>query len=426
MSVGRKKLLENDYVFSIISKIISVVVSIFHAAFLARFLGPELKGDSASITSIVTIGSVIITVGIHQAFPYYRKDDHSRDFLNKFCTHVIVIYGVLFLIAFLIFAFCDLGIVVGGSVLLIPLFGYETIINYVFLVEAPKKRNSINIIASLIETIALFVFWLLLKPNNMLMLSALSIAVVIRALVSTVLLRFCIKIKQLSIKYLLGLFRFGLLPMFALLLTMLNSRVDILMLNIYTNVSKAQIGIYSVGVGLAEKALLIPDAIREILLGKLVSGKGSEEVCAASRIGSTISFVISIGILFLGRFVIDLLYGYEYSSAYIITLISAFGTIFLVYIKMISQYNIVHKKQMTNAILLLVSVAVNVLFNIILIPKMGIEGAAIATLAGHFVCGACFVVSFTMRTTAKVSDIVFIKKRDFKSLKNLLDARKGK
>lgn len=424
MKLSAKNLIENDYVFSIISKILFVVVGIFHAAFLARFLGPELKGVSASIASIVSIGSVVITVGIHQAFPYYRKQDLSQSFLNKFCTNVLFVYTFLWIVAFVLFVSINANIIVRGSILLIPLFGYETIINYVFLIEASKKRNIVNIVASFIETAALCVFWLVLKPNNLLMLVGLSLAVIFRAFFSTVLLKFRINLKYISIKYLVELFKFGFLPMVALLLTILNSRVDILMLNAIDSVSIAQIGIYSVGAGLAEKALLIPDAIREILLGKLVAGKGVSEISAACRIGSFISIVITIGILFLGNFAISLLYGIEYADAYSVTLISSIGAVFMVYIKMISQYNIVHKKQLTNALLLSVSVAVNVIFNLILIPKFGINGAAIATLIGHFVSGACFIVFFVKKSTAKLNEILFIKRQDLKTLKSFLKTKK--
>ena len=53
-----KKTIENDYFFSIISRVISVIIGIFHAAFFARFLGPELKGISASISSILSTNSL--------------------------------------------------------------------------------------------------------------------------------------------------------------------------------------------------------------------------------------------------------------------------------------------------------------------------------------------------------------------------------
>lgn len=415
-----RQIIGNDYMFSIISRIISAVLSIFHAAFLARFLGPELKGVSASITSIVAIGCVVSTLGIHQAFPYYRKKDKSKEFLDKFCSTVVAIYIVLFAISWIIYAIVSGSIVVKGSIILIPIFGYETVIQYVYLIESSKKRNISHIISYTIETILLYVFWLFLKPNNYLMLLGLSIAIILKAIIATKGLKFKLDFRLCDFKYVLMLVKFGFLPMIALLLTMLNSRVDILMLNMYESVSKAQIGIYSVGVGLAEKVLLIPDAIREILLGKLVAGKQEEEVARACRMGTAISFVISVCIVLFGKFAIAFLYGNDYAGAYSITLISSIGTIFMVYIKMISQNNIVHKKQKTNALLLVISVTVNIIGNIILIPQIGIVGAAIATLIGHFICGLCFIVYFVKTEKIHPRKLILIQRDDLRNIKKFI------
>ena len=413
------KFLGNDYVFSVLTKLFSVVVGVFHAAFLARFLGPELKGLSASITSIVSVGCIVVTCGIHQAFPYYRKKDSSQNFLNKFCSTVLIVYSVLFILAGIISFLIPAGIVIKVSILLIPLFGYETIINYVFLIEYPKKRNLTNLIASFIETIVLLLFWIFLRPNNFLMIIGISIAIIIRAIGSTIFVRFSFVYKELNFGYLWELLKFGWIPMIALLLTMLNSRLDIIMLNGFTFITAYQVGIYSTGVGLAEKALFIPDAIREILLGKLVSGKEKDEIAKACRLGVFISTLITVFILFFGKPVISILFGNEYLTAYSITVVCTFGTVFMVFIKMISQYNIVHKKQLTNMFLLAGAVMLNILLNLWLVPICGVLGTAIASLISHFICGMSFALFFSIKTKTRILDLIIIRKDDLRIINNL-------
>lgn len=414
------KLFENDYVFSILTKLFSVFIGVFHAAFLARFLGPELKGVSASITSIVSVGCILVTGGIHQAFPYYRKKDSSQSFLNKFCSMVLMLYSSLFILSCVISFLISAGIVLKVSILLIPLFGYETIINYIFLIEYPKKRNFTNLIAAIIETVVLLLFWKLLPPNNILMIISISIAIIIRAIGSTVYVRFSFTYKELSFGYLWKLLKFGWVPMIALLLTMLNSRLDIIMLNGFTFISNYQVGIYSTGVGLAEKALFIPDAIREILLGKLVLGKEKDEVAKACRLGVFISTLITIFILLFGKSVISILFGNEYLDAYSIAVVCTLGTVFMVFIKMISQYNIVHKKQLTNTFLLAGVVLINILLNLWLVPFFGVLGTAIASLLSHFVCGMSFALFFSIKTKTKILDLMFIRKDDLRIIRNLI------
>ena len=415
-----KQIIRNDYMFSIISRIISAAMSIFHVAFLARFLGKELKGVSASITSIVAIGCLISTMGIHQAFPYYRKKDKSKEFLDKFCSTVVAIYSILFVISWIIYAIVSGSIVVKGSIILIPIFGYEMVIQYVYLVESPKKRHISQIISYTIETLLLLFFWLFLKPNNYLMLLGLSTSIILKSIMATKGLKFKLDFRLCDFKYVLMLVKFGFLPMIALLLSMLNSRIDVLMLNMYESVSKAQIGIYSVGISLADKVLLIPEAIREILLGKLVAGKQKEEVARACRMGTAIAFAISVFIMIFGKFVIAILYGSDYSDAYSITFISSIGTIFMVYIKMVTQNNVVHKKQNINALLLAISVIVNIVGNIIFIPQRGIVGAAIATLIGHFICGLCFIVYFVKTEKIHPRKLILIQRDDLRHIKKFI------
>ena len=418
------KLLRNDYVFSVLTKMFSILVGVFHAAFLARFLGPELKGISASITSAVSVGCVLVTGGMHQAFPYYRKKDLSQNFLDTFCSAILIVYAVLFAFAAILAFAIPAGIKIKASMMLIPLFGYETIINYVFLIERPKERNLINLFASVAETVLLLAFWLWVKPDNFLMVVSISIAIIIRAIGCTACVRFRFTPKGLSLAYLWELLKFGWLPMIALLLTMLNSRLDIIMLDGFSFISAYQVGIYSTGVGLAEKALFIPDAIREILLGKLVSGKEENEVAKACRLGVFISTLISVFILFFGQIAIRILFGEKYASSYSIAVICTFGTVFMVFIKMVSQYNIVHKKQLTNMLLLAGAVVLNVLLNLWLVPICGVHGTAIASLASHFVCGMSFAVFFALKTKTSLLDLIFVRKDDLRIIRNLIKNRK--
>ena len=99
--------------------------------------------------------------------------------------------------------------------------------------------------------------------------------------------------------------------------------------------------------------------------------------------------------------------------------IASCGTAFMVFLKMISQYNIVHKKQITNLLLLSVSVITNVLFNLLFIPIMGITGAALASLIGHMVCAICFVLYFSHITKVRIVDLIIPHKSDLGFIKFL-------
>lgn len=245
------------------------------------------------------------------------------------------------------------------------------------------------------------------------MVLAISIAVLVRAISSTIGLGVKPDITQISVRFVIKMLRYGLLPMLALILTVMNSKIDILMMDWNGSVTSASIGLYSVGVGVADKILAIPDAIREILLSKLVSGKSEQEVARVTRLSVFFCVIVAIGIALFGKLILQILYGAAYLGAYNVLVISSCGTVFMVFLKMISQYNIVNRRQLANLLMLALSVITNMLFNVILIPHYGIEGAAIASFLGHFVCAICFISYFAKTTSFGLKKILLPQKEDF-------------
>ena len=121
----------------------------------------------------------------------------------------------------------------------------------------------------------------------------------------------------------------------------------------------------------------------------------------------------------MGKPVISILFGNEYLTAYSITVVCTLGTVFMVFIKMISQYNIVHKKQLTNMFLLAGAVVLNILLNLWLVPICGVLGTAIASLISHFICGMSFALFFSIKTKTRIFDLIIIRKDDLRIINNL-------
>lgn len=222
--------------------------------------------------------------------------------------------------------------------------------------------------------------------------------------------------KVISIKELIS---YGIFPMIALLLTTLNYRIDVIMLRQFNNISASDIGIYSVGIALVEKIVLIPDTLKGVLVSRLTKGKGPEEVAKLTRVSFALSVFITIMVLLLGKPFISIFYGSEYIEAYNVIVVSAAGVLFVMFFKLIAQYNIVNNKQKRNVIMLSIAILINVIVNLILIPIYGIFGAAIATGVGHAVSGIVFLISFHLERNIKYKDMLIINSSDIKRLKNL-------
>ena len=65
-----KKMISNEYIYSVLTRFITVAVSLIQSILVARYLGAALKGSAIYIKSITSIGAIIVTFGMHQAYPY--------------------------------------------------------------------------------------------------------------------------------------------------------------------------------------------------------------------------------------------------------------------------------------------------------------------------------------------------------------------
>ena len=69
MNVKRlaRRLTDNDYVFTIFTKVMAVLIGLIASSYSNRFLGPELKGQLGRISSMLSI-CLLYTSRLQMAF----------------------------------------------------------------------------------------------------------------------------------------------------------------------------------------------------------------------------------------------------------------------------------------------------------------------------------------------------------------------
>lgn len=416
-----KSFLKNEYIYSVISKFFTVSLGLIFSITSARYFGAELKGQMAYVQSVVGIAFIVITFGIHQAYPFYRRKYGKDKFLPIYTKICIRIYGVMILAGLGLSIVLRLSIEVSAIIVLTGIFAYSRVTGYSFMVEHPNRRNKVAVICSFIEVVYSLIVLLLIPRNYIIALTVIAFLETSKAIYYTYWIIFEVGLTKVPIKeYIVPLYKYGFFPMIALLMTTLNYRIDILMLKGFDYITLTEIGVYSLGVMLADKALLISDSVREILLSHLAKGKGEEEVAMVMRLCFPVTVITAIFICVLGKPLIGLLYGSEFSDAYSITAICVFGTTVMTFFKMISQYNIVKSKQLMNVIMLSIGILINVVFNFALTPQMGINGAAIATVIGYMVCSIIFIMYFHRKSSIPVKRLVFVTKEDIDKIKKII------
>lgn len=418
-----KSRLKNEYVFAILVKTLVIIVGLLRTVFWARYLGASMKGDVEYIRSISSIAFVVFAFGIYEAYPYYRKTIGKEKTLSQFMRIVyklFVIYLCIGVAAYFVLEHHNLFLSI--ALLIVPILSFSRIVQYIYLIENPNKANLKTLCVNVIELLYSIVLLLLVKRSFVLAITSLFSIELLQAISSVLYLRSGGNVPDslngeeiITIRKLIA---FGFFPMLAALLTTLNYRIDVIMLKNYSNISSANIGVYSLGITLVDKLIIIPDTLKAVLASNLSKGKGADEVARLTRICFALSICITIVAIIIAKPLISFFYGKEYEGAYTIILISAAGILFIMFFKLIAQYNIVNKKQRRNFVILSVSIIINVFMNMLLIPKLGISGAALATGIGHAICGLIFIIDFHNQSGIPYKEIVFIQKRDISQFRS--------
>lgn len=416
-----KRFLTNEYIFTVIARFTSLGMSMVQSIVLARYLGSELQGSSSYILSIVGIAGIIMSFGMHQAYPFYKKNGVERNYLSLFMS-AMIIYHLVFMIVFIIITIVfKPSLTVAATLILMPFFSYSRIVGYIFTIESPNKSNINSLLVQLIKLILILISILMLNRNIYLAIILVSIDQIIRSFLFSVKIgfRFVLSPKQFSIMR--QLVKFGFFPMLAILMSTLNYKIDtIIMGTLSQYVTMSAIGIYSIGITLADKVEIISDSLQGVLASKLSKGADEHEVEKVCRLCFAACFVLLIFILLFGKFLINLLYGTEYSGAFEVTCITVFGLLPLGYFRLIGQYNIVNNKQVWNTIILGVAIVVNVILDFIMIPSFGIIGAAVATTIGNIIAGITFIIYFCRVGKSNVKKLMLVTKSDLKYFKDIV------
>lgn len=417
-----RNIFKNEYLHSVLYRMLTLLVSMAQSIILARYLGAELKGESSYVGSVVAIIAIIMSFGMHQSYPYYKRKREDDGFLDVFISLMIKYHSIVLFLVVLIGIVFSLNNNLLAILVLSPFYSYSKITGYIYLIENPISSNRYNFAALISKLLLTIVAALIFERSFIIAVVLISVDQIVRCFIFTKAISFNFVISSKELKIGIELLKFGFFPMLALLMSTLNYKIDVILMgHMSAYVSMAGIGVYSIGQSLAEKVEIIPDTLQGVLASKLAKGSNYDEVAKVCRLCFATCLVIFFTILLIGHYLILLLYGNEYQGAYVITIITSLGLLPLGFFRLIGQYNIVNHKQHINVYLLAIAIVINVIFDLILIPVNGIVGAAIATTIGNTVCGVVFVLYFAKVTGISIYRMFVVSRNDLSTLKSIVN-----
>ena len=194
------------------------------------------------------------------------------------------------------------------------------------------------------------------------------------------------------------------------IMVMLYMRIDQVMLG--KMIGDTSVGVYSVAVRLTEIWYFIPVAVSNSVFPSIIAIKQRDETLYINRLQKLYTMLtwmaLSLAIImtFASDWVINLLFGAEYTEAAGILSISIWAGIFVFQGVARSKWIIVENKQKFHVFLVGSGAIINVILNIYLIPIWGTYGAAFATLVSQF--SVAIVVPFFIRPT-RISACMLLK-----------------
>lgn len=424
---GISKILNNDYIFSVVARVIGVFLGVILSIMTSRYFGPELKGVVSVISNDIILYASFLGLGIYIAYPFFKKQegDIYHKFINN-CSSLYLIYQLI-AVAVSVVAFIfktDLLTII--AIILLPISVYVKQLNYVVLIEYPRRRNSNAIFISAAEILVILFCIIFFPPDrNVAILYVISLQFV-NLILSFINLRIKPSLIRLDVSQIRKYIKFGYIQMFILICMEINYNIDIQMMKHYDNVTLSDIGIYGVGIALAQKIWLIPDAMKDILLSKLVKGKKEDEVARVVRVNVLITVICIVIFVFIGKPFILFLYGKAFEQAYLVLLFMMLGVIGMIFYKMIYSYNVSQGKRLINLYFLGGTAVIHTICNFIAIPKFGMWGALASTIIAYNICGLAFLVYFHRVSAVPYNQLILVQKQDINDIRRYLGRNKQK
>jgi O-antigen/teichoic acid export membrane protein len=370
-------------------------VSFFVGIYIARYLGPSNYGLLNYVTSFVGLFGFLASFGIDSIVSReIIKDYNKKDKIIGTGFYIKITGGLFAIICILITAFLTTTDVF--TIGLIGLFSLNfvpqafNIIETFFQSQVLSKKVvvaqiSANLISTTLKILVIFlgkgIFWLMIIYIIETSIYALLLLISFR--------KFGDSIEKWSfdINIATSLLKDSWPLMLSAVAFGIYMKIDQIMIK--NMLGNEQTGIYAVAVKLSEIWYFLPSIICASVFPVIIKTTNISKGLFENRMKKLyflmfwLAFIISLFITIFSRPIINILFGTQYLSAVTTLQIYVWASIGVFLGVAINQYLLASNLTKISFYNTLIGALINVILNVILIPKMGINGAAIATLISY-------------------------------------------
>ena len=374
-------------------KILRMTVGLFVGIWVARYLGPEQFGLFSYAQSFVGLFTAIATLGLDGiVVRELVKDESRRDELigTAFWLKLMGAFGVLFILALAVnFTSNDshtntLVFIIASA----TVFQSFNVIDFYFQSKVLSRyvvfANIISLFLSSLVKIALIL-------NEAPLIAFAWVILFDSAVLACGFVYYYIKT---NLKFNMQNLTFKKATAVALLRDSWPLILSGIVVSIYMKIDQVMImemmdaeavGQYAAAVRISEAWYFIPTVIASSLFPAIINAKKISEELYYARLQKLynimvwIAIAIALPMTFLSDWVINLLYGEQYSQAGSVLMIHIWTGVAVSFGIVWSKWLLIENKQKMTVVFHVLAMTLNVAYNLYFIPTQGIFGAAIAT-----------------------------------------------
>lgn len=387
----------------VFAQIYQMVIQLIIGVISARYLGPSNYGTINYAASYISFFTILCALGLEGIV--VKEMVSNREQEGKVLGSSIVCRLIAGLLS--MFSVCLIVWIVNP--------GDKTLLVVVFLQSLVLPFNAFNIIEmwyqsmmrSKVATIVKCVSYTLMSVYKVYLLVTgksvewFAFSTSLDALIIAILYMFCYRKHgthplRIDMKVGHNLLTLSYHLIISSLMAVVYNQMDRLMIG--KMIGQTEVGYYAAATTIAHMWMFIPQAFTNSARPLIMDLKNRNEELYRKRIYQLTGFLFWLGMLFavlitvFSHFIVDVLYGAEYASAKGPLTINIWGMVFSCLSYPRSVWMICEDKQKYVKWILSWGVVVNLVLNAIMIPMIGINGAAIATLITEAV--SCLIAPF--------------------------------
>jgi stage V sporulation protein B len=390
---------------------------------LARALGPEGRGVYAVAVLMPAVISLLLQLGIGPANVYYfSKELIHPDELIAHSIALSILLGVVFFL--LIFAYAEISrttqlLGIGTQYALVACVALPFVLLTVCLMGVLQGAqrfvhfNALLLSQYALPALALVIAMLIHRST----LSAVTAYTASTALTAGVALyavaplpRTFVRLRRSTLRQLL---RFGLISYLGTVTSFVNYRFDVFIVNLF--VGARQVGLYSVGTGLAEIVWYISNAASIVLAPRVAAADRAQADRITESVGRVVAFSTLVGAAVLAAaapFIVVAFFGAAFAESVWAVWFLLPGIVTYAVGRILSMYLLGRNKLKIDLLAASIGMAVTLVLDFVLIPRFGFRGAAVASSIAYTCAMAVDLVWVTRNSSITLRALLIPRRED--------------